>query len=301
MKNLLFRLIPIIFLSCMHKSSRPGLLFGVISQNKTEFIKPADFPLLKYKNENFSNQSSKVSQFVTFDRGVYMLMIADKDTQINRESVRRTMDGRLVSLVHNYASDGGFSEVNKVLYFTFLDDKRVLFHSPNFIKRGTKCEVGFKRGESAISDYDFNRYRKFSRNHPDYFKLGNAYEKPDVMKGYYFVNSKREVLFVLEKAAKKTIDLIGLKGIVDNDTIKLKEIFLENSFFSLKSNFNLSAQGQSMDFRIDSVHKPGVMLLKDKEAYKVDSIKNDSFYVSQFKNSKWVKSILAEEDHKISY
>ena len=180
------------FYDLLHKD--PVRLHNSDTAHAAELKRVSDryrITLTEYRQ--FNDRSAHDSLY-KFHAGCYLLRIENTEIQVpvnrrgdrpSRETIPATVSRSSDTLLPPFS--------DKLVYLVFLDDHRVIYHSPyrkNYLKTGTFGKVTTRRESTSCKP----RYAHTTEN---FIKLGPRYEYNSVHRGYYKLDGN-ELLMCLE-------------------------------------------------------------------------------------------------------
>jgi hypothetical protein len=136
---------------------------------------------------NTTHDTTWANRLSTFDQGCYLMQMRNDDIPLVRTHPKSAKKDTIS--VTGYKIENGDSLLPKtdfVIYLTFLDHYRVLYHSPY-------RHIYFKDGNAAdsVNVFDSNwqkNPKKYASKTLHYFKMGMNCDYNSVRRGYYKIN-----------------------------------------------------------------------------------------------------------------
>ncbi len=199
-----------------HFSPSGFLKNGLETKNLSMFQKSSTKIAESYiKYDSDTALSKKIRKF---SKGYYVVKLKDVKKSLEEELKRvdyaskkvytekdRTKDDIELTV---YEVDNRLdpSYTDKLMYLIFLDDKRVLYHSPylkNTLKSGDIGKVSWKDFPRRSKKGKLKKQKKYTRKTDSFFKLGDVeYAYNSVMRGYYKI-TKDSILMWFERETDK--------------------------------------------------------------------------------------------------
>ncbi|WP_337043391.1 hypothetical protein [Emticicia sp. 17c] len=193
-----------------------------------EIVKDSEKTVDEYSDT--STNMALVEKLHKFDEGAYMVKILETETSVAPERIKtvskfphqknaeeipvqsesKMRKDTILATVFKVNDSVKIDSASKIIYLVFLDNNRVLFHSPYRKKL-------LKKGNDSLDlknhTYKIKKPVGFVRETEEFFKLGSDYEYNSVMRGYYKIDSKRGLSIWLETYVESE-KLMGKKKMV---------------------------------------------------------------------------------------
>lgn len=232
--------------------------------------------------------SSLSNQLLKFNEGCYMVRIMEdeitllpqkdtlklyphkKDSEI--EIIPRRNKSRpdsIYATTHKINNSIAKDSSDKIIYLIFLDNNRVLYHSPY---RNKKIKTG--NDSIALSKFKYNpgHPKSFVRETEVFFKLGYDHEFNSIQRGYYKINNKHGLSVWLETYLEKkkiVLTRLNFTYLKEGDTIKsirFRTAYFRDSFVNINATF-------------ENFGKEGIEFKFYPTRFKLLLLKNDSLHV----------------------
>jgi|GEM_PF-3702207 len=156
--------------------------------------------LILKKYRNFRDTTAH-DNLLRFQEGCYLLRLENTEDTVRVLNRREKPSRNVVTITTSTASDTLLPPFcDKLSYLIFLDDHRVMYHSPyrkNYLKTGTFGKVNNRRNQAD----DTPNYARTTEN---FFKLGTRYEYNSCRRGYYkLAGNQLMVCLELNQVTKK--------------------------------------------------------------------------------------------------
>lgn len=162
---------------------------------------------------------------------------------------------------------------DKIIYLIFLDDNRVLYHSPY---RNKKIKSGNDSIDISKFKYNPGHPKSFVRETEVFFKLGYDYEFNSVQRGYYKINNKHGLSIWLETYIEKekiVLTRLNFRYTIKNnqvESIRFRSSYFRDSFVSIDDTFENFGKG-GVEFKFYP-NQFKLLLLKDKNLHIISKI-----------------------------
>lgn len=216
-----------------------------------------------------------------FDDGMYMVRMIEEKVLLNDEiqkikyskkrEITKNNNLKIVKYKFIKSIDPSFSD--KLIYIIFLDNNRVLYHSPyrkNYAKLGHIEKVNLKNIPKFNKAGTLKMQKKYARKTMHYFKLGDVqYDYNSTMRGYYKIKNDTLMMWFEREIDKKGIRLLRMDFLVNKidietgfkkfDNLTFFRAMINNNFVKLDTAFNTNS------IKFDYTSNPFRLLLAQRK------------------------------------
>jgi hypothetical protein len=193
-------------LGCSYQQFAPaGVLYKALHLTEIDTMLTKDSQKLITHFQQFQHDTAKARQLLRFQAGCYLLQMDDDTIKLPRTD-STDKDSILVTGFKIANGDSVLSTTDYVIYLVFLDQQRVLYHSPY---RRIYFKDGASNDSLNVNKWGTIKPKRYADKTLNYFKLGIDLDYSSVRRGYYKIDRNGRVGIWLETYLEEVKDKVG--------------------------------------------------------------------------------------------
>lgn len=279
----------LLLLGCSYQHFAPaGTLYKALHSTETDTSLTKDSQKIIAHFQQFRHDPAKARQLLRFQQGCYLLQMDDDIIKLPRID-GTNKDSIAVTGFKIANADTVFANTDYVIYLVFLDQQRVLYHSPY---RRIYFKDGASNDSVNVNQWGKLNAKRYAAKTLNYFKLGIDTDYSSVRRGYYKIDRDGHIGIWLETYLEDVKDTDGKRIVLTeielssharHDTIRtmhIKKFWYRDESINIK---RLDFNRTPAEFHL---HKRPFKLLvmTDGKVSIIDSISQDAthrFYFPQ--------------------